>query len=549
MSLTKLFLLFVALLFVGLSTIVGYWLALEFMKGEYSVKFESPAAVSSKVLNEKLADMSYTTRSLTQFFKSSSYVEKDEFSGFTSLIFNQFDYVSAVAYFESKNIQEDGDFQLVYFDKSVDYAFLSESGIETVFSQYVSNIKFHSDSAIASKITPLNTKDGFYSVVIERISGTHTFIVMVVDIRAILRSVLQNPITHRFAIYRLQGEAQFLEYSAVPNFSLQQADFSAELTFFNNRWKLEIQNPFERTSASFYLILAGFLVVSLFILVLVAILLRMKRLYEQREVAIYELKFAQEKLVEAEKINAMGGLVAGISHEVNTPLGIGITSISHLKALLDDVNTDFTNGVLDSRKFEDFVESSHDLVSMALNNMDKASKLVAAFKRVDVINADHAKEVEEVDLNEFAGQFIELYQSECGGEKIKFHLNVDESLHVYTYASVLSQVLTYLTTNTLMHSNRADAQSCGVFLTIGRYKEDGKVWLKFEDKGVGVDEGCLKKIFEPFYTTKRGEGSVGLGLSVVYNLVKSKLKSDLFYGSKINQGLWIEFELKNLKGV
>ncbi|MBE7901904.1 ATP-binding protein, partial [Paenibacillus polymyxa] len=76
-------------------------------------------------------------------------------------------------------------------------------------------------------------------------------------------------------------------------------------------------------------------------------------------------------------------------------------------------------------------------------------------------------------------------------------------------------------------------QSCGVFLTIGRYKEDGKVWLKFEDKGVGVDEGCLKKIFEPFYTTKRGEGSVGLGLSVVYNLVKSKLKSDLFYGSKI----------------
>ena len=252
----------------------------------------------------------------------------------------------------------------------------------------------------------------------------------------------------------------------------------------------------------------------------------------------------QEKQFEAEKMEAVGGLVAGVSHEINTPLGVNIANCTLLMELLAELKQDFDSGELDAAKFADFLTTSQDITSSMLKNMQRASKLLTSFKKVAVKKSEEVSQLEKTNVSELVTEFIASYEHHSQDKSLTFIPRFPPEVIVTTYPAVLIQILTALTSNVMIHAAGPEHEHCTITITIAP-AGDGYQFT-FADDGVGIGEDELKKVFEPFYTTKRGNGNAGLGLSVVYNLVKVTLASDVYNESQPGGGFVISFKLHNL---
>ena len=252
----------------------------------------------------------------------------------------------------------------------------------------------------------------------------------------------------------------------------------------------------------------------------------------------------QEKQFEAEKMDAVGGLVAGVSHEINTPLGGNIANCTLLMELLAELKEDFDGGELDAEKFADFLTTSQDITSSMLKNMQRASKLLTSFKKVAVKKSEEASLLEKTNVSELVTEFIASYEHHSQDKSLTFIPRFPPNIIVSTYPAVITQILTALTSNVMIHAAGPNHEHCTITITIAP-AGDGYQFT-FSDDGVGISEEQLKKVFEPFYTTKRGNGNAGLGLSVVYNLIKVTLASNVYNESKPEEGFTISFKLHNL---
>ncbi|MBR9794187.1 MAG: HAMP domain-containing histidine kinase [Gammaproteobacteria bacterium] len=205
-------------------------------------------------------------------------------------------------------------------------------------------------------------------------------------------------------------------------------------------------------------------------------------------------------LQEAVSNEAVSGLVAGVSHEINTPLGVNIGNCTLLIELLDEISKKYNSGALDAEFFCEFLDTARDLSASMLKNMRKASKLLSTFKQVAVKNTDEANMLEQVDIAECANEFVAAHAMHNKSSQITFAVKIPPGAVVSTYPAVITQILTALTSNTFIHG-----------------------------LGVGISEELLPKVFDPFFTTRRGAGNAGLGLSIVHNLVREVLKSEVYY--------------------
>lgn len=251
-----------------------------------------------------------------------------------------------------------------------------------------------------------------------------------------------------------------------------------------------------------------------------------------------------ERLIESEKMAAMGGLVAGVSHEINTPLGVNIGNCSLLIELLAEVRKDFDEGKLDANQLNEFLTTAQDLTSSMIKNMHRASKLLSNFKRVAVQNTDEASKLETVDVAELVSEFVQTYHATSNNSIISFNIRIPPNVRVSTYPNVILQILAALTSNVIIHAIAPEQKQCEITISVAPAGDGYQ--LSFTDNGKGVAEIELKKLFEPFYTTKRGAGNAGLGLSIVYNMVKAVLHSDINYESAPGEGFSVSFKLHNI---
>lgn len=270
--------------------------------------------------------------------------------------------------------------------------------------------------------------------------------------------------------------------------------------------------------------------------------IRLKVTNREKEAAFAHLQFAQEKIVEAEKLTAMGLVVAGVAHEVNTPLGVSLTGLTLLEENVRDLRKDFEQGKLDSDAFEDFMNSISELSAMSLTNIRKASDLVSRFKKIDVLSNGFTQEIEPVSVAALVDAFIERFYCEHPSSPVKFKIDVDEQLTVMSYPAALLEIFSHLSSNAVAHAFEHEQPYCEIAVS---YPLPGTTHtFQFKDNGGGLDKGLLTRVLDPFFTTKRGAGFTGLGLSVVYNLVKNKLHSELNF--KNDDGFTVSFEIKNL---
>jgi signal transduction histidine kinase len=244
-----------------------------------------------------------------------------------------------------------------------------------------------------------------------------------------------------------------------------------------------------------------------------------------------QLKTTQEQLIEAEKMAALGNLVAGVAHEINTPLGIGVTAAS----ILNEDATEFLNiyksGKTKRAELEKFLDTAIESSQMILANLKRAAELIQSFKQVAV---DQSGETERIfKLKTYLDEIILSLSGEVRKTKHSIKVTGDENLTLVSYPGALSQIVTNLLMNSIIHAyNEEDAGHIQL-----DFKSQGEevIW-QYADDGKGIHPENLSKIYDPFFTTNRSQGGTGLGLHIVYNLVTQRLKGTIHCESQLGMG-------------
>ncbi len=255
--------------------------------------------------------------------------------------------------------------------------------------------------------------------------------------------------------------------------------------------------------------------------------------------SLQELSETQSKLVEIQKMASLGRLVSGVAHEINTPVGICITAISHAMSETEILRKRFDEGMISRNELITYLDSQLESNQMIQDNLKRAAKLVKSFKSVSVDQSSSLPA--EFCLNEVIEFIINNYREEYPSIKIEFLC--DEKLVITSYSDVFSLIIENMLLNSFQHG--FEHQNHGlVVIEIGMVGES--LCLAYSDNGKGMTHEAVNNIFEPFYTTKRGGGGTGLGMHIVYNLVTQKLKGDISCESEEGKGINIVIKIPNI---
>lgn len=257
-------------------------------------------------------------------------------------------------------------------------------------------------------------------------------------------------------------------------------------------------------------------------------------LTKQNELENYvnDLNTAQERLVSSEKMAALGGLVAGITHDVNTPIGIGVTATSFLDERLQKIEAAYQNKTLSPKELEEFINDARQSTQLLASNLSRASELVASFKQVAVDQASDA--VRTINLKQYLEEVVRSLQPKYKNTQHKINIQCQDNIILNLPAGAISQIVTNLIMNSLIHGF-SDKKHGKIDLIITEQADD--IEFIYQDNGKGLTHEQLEKLFDPFFTTRRDQGGSGLGTHIILNLVKQTLHGDIHATSTLGEGL------------
>ncbi|MCC8955598.1 HAMP domain-containing histidine kinase [Bradyrhizobium sp. Pear77] len=253
---------------------------------------------------------------------------------------------------------------------------------------------------------------------------------------------------------------------------------------------------------------------------------------EKAESALLELNAAQQNLIDAERLAALGGLVAGVAHEVNNPIGISLTVASSFARRSEMFENDLKTEPLRRSKLDEFVRASRDASQQLVSNLQRAGELIQSFKQV-AVDRSHA-ERRQFALSEATDQIVASLRPVLKKAAIALSVDVPDGLLIDGYPGAYGQILTNLFLNAVNHAF-ANGRSGNITISArGRGADD--VEIIFADDGAGMTPDVQRQAFDPFFTTRRNEGGTGLGLHIVYNLVTQQLGGRMMLESRVGQG-------------
>ncbi|MFZ5571033.1 MAG: ATP-binding protein [Thermodesulfobacteriota bacterium] len=259
---------------------------------------------------------------------------------------------------------------------------------------------------------------------------------------------------------------------------------------------------------------------------------RAERANEALLTSMETLRMTQQQLIQTEKMASLGRLVAGVAHEINTPLGIGITAASFLEDISRKLQAQFVSGKMTRTDLEKYIHKNTETSSMILSNLDRAALLVKSFKQVA---ADRTSEtVRKFNLKTYMDQLLCSLQPKIRTTRHMIVMHCPEHIEMESYPGAISQMVTNLIMNSLVHGFDGVAQG---EIRMDFRSEGGWISFCYTDNGRGMDKGTLEKIYDPFFTTKRTYGGTGLGMSILYNLVSHSLGGSIECTSTPEQGV------------
>lgn len=256
------------------------------------------------------------------------------------------------------------------------------------------------------------------------------------------------------------------------------------------------------------------------------------------ETTLADLHAAQGELMRREKLASLGALVAGIAHEVNTPLGVCVTAVSHLEEENRGLGERLRAGTPAVQEMQAHVEIAGELLALLSSNVQRANQLIRSFKQIAVDRASDDRC--EFVLATCIAETLQLLQPRLAGTAHAVAVECDPALRVSSVPNAISQILTHLVVNALAHGFHG--RDAGV-IRIAARRDGSTLALEVRDDGTGMPADALPHLFDPFYTTGRGKGHLGLGANIVYNLVTAKLGGTIAAECAAGAGLVVRMRI------
>ncbi|EGU61130.1 sensor histidine kinase [Vibrio nigripulchritudo ATCC 27043] len=245
-----------------------------------------------------------------------------------------------------------------------------------------------------------------------------------------------------------------------------------------------------------------------------------------------QLEDTQESLIEAEKMASLGSLVGGVAHEINTPLGISVTATSFIDEKVRVLQKGFETGKLSKSQFSAAIESLKESTQILSTNLSRAEQLISSFKQVAVDQSSES--VYPFNVKENLEKVLLSLSHEIKVARAKVEVECPDNINIESYPSCYIQIYTNLIANSIRHGFDEWEGDKNIFIKVETQEEH--LVILYRDTGQGVDESVLKRIFEPFVTTKRGKGGSGLGANIIYNLVNQLLQGKIECSSELGKG-------------
>jgi len=257
---------------------------------------------------------------------------------------------------------------------------------------------------------------------------------------------------------------------------------------------------------------------------------------EAAETALQNLRETQQSLIEAEKLAALGRLVAGVAHEINNPIGVSLTVASSLEWKRKVFAEKIADGDLKQSSLSEFIEDTREACSQLMASLNRAAELIQAFKQVA---ADRSQSDQRIfDSGDLTRQVLMSLRAGSRKRNLKLNVECQSNVTMNSYPGPYGQVLTNLFLNSAMHAFPDDKEGT-VDIKVRAFGED-EVEILFSDDGCGMSYGVKRQAFNPFFTTRRAEGCTGLGLHVVHNIVTNRLGGRISLQSEPGEGTKIQ---------
>ncbi|GJJ03333.1 hypothetical protein RugamoR64_38710 [Duganella rhizosphaerae] len=263
--------------------------------------------------------------------------------------------------------------------------------------------------------------------------------------------------------------------------------------------------------------------------------LRLRQLNEDLEGRVeqrtQELRRAMDQIVESEKLASLGGIVAGVAHELNTPIGNIVMMASALGERLSDLSKSAAEGTLTRSLLFTSVEECLNASVILVRSGQRAGELIDSFKKVAVDQTSQRRRV--FDLRDTVGDILHTLGTALRHAQARVDLRIPAGIEMDAYPGDLEQIFSNLIMNSIRHGFGAD----GGGIVIDARQSQGQIEIIYQDDGAGIAPELHRKVFEPFYTTKLGQGGSGLGMFIVHNLAHGVLKGDIKLDSACGKGV------------
>ncbi len=267
--------------------------------------------------------------------------------------------------------------------------------------------------------------------------------------------------------------------------------------------------------------------------------LALQKLHTELGMVVENLVRTQDELVRKEKMASLGSMVAGIAHELNTPIGNSLTLASILKddatAFGERLNSGLTRSAL-----TEYMARNVESTDILVRSLTKAADLVQSFKQVAVDQSSSQRR--KFALDEVVSEVLTSIGHMTRQARCTVHMQIPSGIHMDSFPGSLGQIITNLVNNSMIHG--FDGREGGLINIVAALQDTGlNVQLVVEDNGHGIATDNLSKVFDPFFTTKMGSGGSGLGLNIVYNMVTGLLGGDVHVESESGVGTRIVLNL------
>lgn len=260
--------------------------------------------------------------------------------------------------------------------------------------------------------------------------------------------------------------------------------------------------------------------------------------------SIKNLKLAQEKLIQSEKMAALGSLVSGVSHELNTPIGIAVTAASFLKTETLRIQEKVKTNTIKKSEIDKYFTSMNKTTNIVLEGSSRAADLISSFKQTAIDQQKMDKKY--ANFKNIINSTITLLTIDLKKKNIQVNTNYSGNLEVKTFPGAISQIITNLMQNSIFHAFK-DQKTPIIEINCFENIVDNAICIEYYDNGSGIPLENINKIYDPFFTTALGNGGNGLGLNIVYNLITGLLLGSIEYKDSPDKGVFFKITLpKNI---